>query len=200
MTDMEQRRLLVAAGTGGALRVGASTRFSVVDVEGGQVGDLFAFNAGDTAEFASASHTRSIIGKLFPRAGDVIYTNLRRPILALEQDRSPGRHDTLYAACDPRRYEMLGVRDPHRSCACNLAEAMDSHGGLKVPTPQPFNVFMEVSVDAEGNTAVSPATSQAGDHIVFRALMDVIVVLSSCPMDVNQISTGGITSLAIEVL
>ncbi|MGH3273680.1 MAG: DUF1989 domain-containing protein [Streptosporangiaceae bacterium] len=199
MTDSRQSHLLVAAGTGGAVRIGANTRFAVVDVEGGQVGDLFAFNAGATTEFASASHSRSVLGKLFPRPGDVIYTSLRRPMLALEEDNSPGRHDTLYAACDPRRYEMLGVVGPHRSCAVNLAEAMDSHGGLTVPTPQPFNVFMEVSIDAEGNSAISPATSQAGDHLVFRALMEVIVVLSSCPQDVNPISTGGITPLAIDV-
>jgi hypothetical protein len=200
MPKVEQERLLVAPGTAGSLRVTAGTQLSVVDVEGGQVGDLFAFNAHDTTEFASAPHTRLIIEKLFPVEGDAIYSNLRNAMLTVERDSSPRRHDTLYAACDPRRYEMLGVGGSHRSCATNLAEAMNEHGGLKVPTPQPFNLFMEVSVDAAGNTAVSPATSAAGDHILFRAVMDVILVLSSCPMDIKQISTGGITQLAIEVL
>jgi len=44
-----------------------------------------------------------------------------------------------------------------------------------------------------------PASSKAGDHLVFRALVDVHVVLSSCPMDIVVISTGGITPLAIDL-
>jgi hypothetical protein len=200
MTHVTQRNIAVPAGTGTAVRLDADTQFSVLDVEGGQVGDLFAFSAKDTTEFASASHTRSIIKKLFPRPGDTIYTNLRRPILALEQDHSPGRHDTLYAACDARRYEMLGVTTSHRSCGTNLTEAMMSYGGLMVPTPQPFNIFMEVDVDADGNLLICPATSQPGDRLIFRTLMDTIVALSSCPMDVYDISTGGITPLSIQVL
>ena len=199
MTDADVVAILVPAGMGRAVRILANTQFSIVDLEGGQVGDLFAFNAEDSSEFASASHTRSIITKLFPRPGDTIYTNLRRPILRLERDDSPGRHDTLYAACDARRYEMLGVLEPHRSCATNLAEAMEDFGGLRVPTPQPFNVFMEVSVDSDGNTKIDPATSEPGSRMVFRTLMDVVVALSSCPMDVYKISSGEISPLAIEI-
>jgi uncharacterized protein YcgI (DUF1989 family) len=193
-------RIDVSAGTAKAVRLDSGTLFRVVDVVGGQVGDLFAFNAHDTTEFASASHTRSIIQKVFPRPGDVIYTNLRRPLLAFEQDSSPGRHDTQYAACDPRRYEMLGVTTEHRSCATNLVEVMDQFGGLKVPTPQPFNIFMEVAIDADGNVTVQTATSNPGDYVVFRTLMDTVVALSSCPMDVYELSAGGITPLALEVL
>lgn len=200
MTDIDRRTIRIPPGEARAISFQAETQFAVVDLEGGQVGDLFAFDSHDTSEFASASHTRSIISRLFPSPGEAIYTNLRRPILLLEEDLSPGRHDTLYAACDPRRYEMLGVRGPHRSCTINLEEAMVDYGGLKVPTPQPFNVFMEVVLDPEGRTKVNPATSQSGDRLVFRTLAEVVVVLSSCPMDVYDISTGGITSLAIEVL
>ena len=199
MTNADAVVIRVPAGTGRAVRILANTKFSIVDLEGGQVGDLFAFNALDGTEFASASHTRSVIAKLFPRPGDTIYSNLRRPILRLEQDDSPGRHDTLYAACDARRYEMLGVKEPHRSCAANLAEAMDDFGGLRVPTPQPFNLFMEAVVDPDGNIRVDQATSEPGSHIIFRALMDVVVALSCCPMDVYKISSGEITPLAIEV-
>lgn len=190
---------IVSAGHAAVVRVSTGTRFSVVDVEGGQVGDLFVFSDADRTESASASHTRSIIAKLFPRPGDTIYSNRRRPMLLLEEDISPGRHDTLYAACDPRRYEMLGVTEPHRSCAMNLAEAMEPYGGLLAPTPQPFNVFMEVEVDSNGELSVRPASSQRGDHLVFLALMDCFVVLSSCPMDIKEISTGGITPLSIRI-
>jgi hypothetical protein len=82
----------------------------VTDVAGGQVGDVFAFDAGDPGEYASAEHTRPAIRKLFPGPGDPVLTNRRRPILTVVEDTSPGRHDTLYAACDPARYAGLGGR------------------------------------------------------------------------------------------
>jgi uncharacterized protein YcgI (DUF1989 family) len=189
----------VPAGEGRGVRVDAGTTFRVVDVEGGQVGDLFAFSAGDVHEYASAEHTRPAIGRLVPRPGQQILTNLRRPILELVEDTSPGFHDTLYAACDPARYRLLGVDGPHRSCASNLREVMAAQGFDDVHIPQPFNVFMDVRVDESGEMAIRPASSSAGDSLRFRALMDCYVVLSSCPMDIKEISSGGITPLAIDV-
>lgn len=193
-------QFLVPAGEGRAVHIDAGTRFKIIDVEGGQVGDLFAFSANDTSEYASASHTRSIIKKLFPRGSDSIYTSRRRAILDLESDCSPGRHDSLFAACDPKRYESFGITSPHRSCATNLQESMAEYGGMCVPTPQPFNVFMEVAVDDNGGIGVSPATSQPGDYLSFRACIDTIVVLSSCPFDVYAISSGGVTPLMLEII
>lgn len=193
------RRLLVPAGEGRGLRVAAGTIFRVVDVDGGQVGDLFAFTADDPREYASAEHTRPSIGRLFPRAGQTVLTNLRRPILELVEDNSPGYHDTLYAACDPARYRLLGVDGEHRSCAENLRESMAALGVRDVAIPQPLNVFMDVRVDTDGEMTMRPASSRPGDHLVFRALLDCHVVLSSCPMDIVGISSGGITPLAIDL-
>ncbi|MDQ2875147.1 MAG: urea carboxylase-associated family protein [Actinomycetota bacterium] len=190
-------RTLVPASHGAAVMLPANTEFAVVDVEGGQVGDLFAFNAQDPSEFASASHTRVMLGKLFPQPGDAIYTNQRNEIIRLVADNSPGKHDALYAACDPRRYELMGAPG-HRSCAGNLEEAMAQFGDMKCPTPQPFNVFMEVPIDAEGKTFIVPATSAPGDSLIFATLMDTIVALSSCPMDLYAVSSGEITPLTIE--
>lgn len=200
MTASTTNRVLVPASHGASLLVRKNEMVAVVDVEGGQVGDLFAFNAMDTSEFASASHTRVMLARLFPRPGDAIFSDRRRPMLALTEDSSPGIHDALYAACDQRRYELLGAGASHRSCAMNLAEAMIPHGGLRVPVPQPFNVFMDVRSDQHGVLTSFQASSQAGDRLVFRAVMDCIVVLSSCPMDLVPISRSPLTSLALHIL
>src|SRR5215470_19396914 len=173
----------VPAGEGRAVLVGEGQRVRVVDVSGGQVGDLFAFAAADPAEFASASHTRVAIGKLFPRPGDPVLTNRRRPILSVTADTSPGRHDMLYAACDPARYALLGVESPHRSCAENLRQALEEHGFALPVVPQPLNVFMDVRAGEDGILTSHPASSGPGDYIAFQAHMDCLVVLSSCPMD-----------------
>jgi uncharacterized protein len=191
--------VLVPAGEGRAVAVGAGDRFQVVDVAGGQVGDLFAFAAADPREFASAEHTRLGIAKLFPRPGDPVLTNRRRPVLVVTGDTSPGRHDMLYAACDPARYALLGAPPGHRSCVGNLTEALAAHGIGLPAVPQPINVFMDVGAGPDGTLISRPASSRPGDYLAFRAEMDCIVVLSSCPMDIVPISTGGVTPLELRV-
>lgn len=190
-------RTLVAAAHGAAVMLPADIEFAVINLEGGQMADLFAFNPSEPSEFASAFHTRSMLRKLFPQVGDVIYTNHRNGILRLVADNSPGRHDALYAACDPRRYELMGATG-HRSFASNLAEAMAQFGGLKCPTPEPFNLFQEVVPDDSGSIPIEPASAQPGDSVVFATLMDAYVAVSSCPMDLYEVNPGGITPLAIE--
>jgi hypothetical protein len=196
--DMSET-LRVPAGEGRAVLLGEGQCFRVVDVAGGQVGDLFAFTAADPGEFASASHTRVAIGKLFPRDGDPVLTNRRRPILSVLEDPSPGWHDMLYAACDPARYASLGAPGPHRSCAGNLAEALAGQGVQAGPVPQPINVFMDVRARPDGTLVSSSASSRPGDYLAFRAAQECIVVLSSCPMDIVPISAGGITPLELQI-
>ena len=108
----------------------------------------------------------------------------------------------LYAACDPARYASLGAAPGHRSCAGNLLEAAGAHGTALarradgttlVAVPQPLNVFMDVRPERDGTLVSHPASSRAGDFIEFRAELDCLVVLSSCPMDIVPISAGGIT-------
>jgi uncharacterized protein len=76
---------------------------------------------------------------------------------------------------------------------------MEQLGQSDIPVPQPFNLFMRVDVEPGGALAVLPASSQPGDSVSFRALMDIVVALSSCPMDIVQINSGGITAMEIEI-
>lgn len=195
--DVLDRRIDVPGGGGRAVRVRAGEQIRVVDVAGGQVGDVFAVTAD--GEHHSAAHTRTHTRRLFPAVGEQFVTDRRRPILTLVADTSPGEHDMLVAACDPRRYALLGAHG-HRSCAENLREALAAvghpHSG---PTPQPINVFMRIPVGADGSLTWLPATTSAGDAITFRAELDAVVVVSSCPMDIVGINRGGPSPLAVEV-
>jgi uncharacterized protein YcgI (DUF1989 family) len=192
-------RTVVPAREGRAVRVGSGESVRIVDVDGGQVGDLFFFVDGQVSEYMSLEHTRPGTGHLTPRPGDVLVTNLRRDIVRFDADMSPGIHDTLYAACDPARYKLLGADASHRSCATNLREAMAAVGEDSVHVPQPFNVFMHVAVGGDGELTIHPASSRPGDTLSFTALRDVVVALSSCPMDIIEINGGGLSDLAIEV-
>ncbi|NED97901.1 urea carboxylase-associated family protein [Phytoactinopolyspora alkaliphila] len=180
------------------LAAGESAR--IVDVEGGQVGDVFAFNRHDPSEYLSAAHTRGHLSKLFPEPGEQFVTNQRRAILALVADDSPGRHDMLIPACDPARYRALGVKGWHASCAQNLQEALASVGVDIETVPQPVNVFMDIPVSDAGNLAWMPASTRPGDSVTFRSELDCLLVVSACPQDLVDINGGVPKPLGIEVL
>jgi uncharacterized protein len=190
----------VSAREGRGVRVAAGQSFRVIDVDGGQVADTFAFRAGDVSEYHSAEHTRAFVSRLFPRPGEPFVTNHRRPILTLEDDTSPGIHDMLCAACDPERYTGLGVSGWHASCRENLEQAMAALGVPAVEVPQPINLFMNIPVRAEGELGWEPAPSRAGDAVTLRAEMDCFVVVSACPQDIVPINNGNPTPIAIELL
>ena len=190
-------RLVVSAGTGRAVRVPRGGRVRLIDLEGGQVGDLFAFVADDVREHLSASHTRTSTRRLFPMVGEQFVTTRRRPILTLVADTSPGVHDMLIAACDPSRYLSLGVAD-HPSCAQNLRTALSELGVGAETVPQPVNIFMNIPISG-GDLRWLPAVSRPGDAVTFEAELDSIVVVSACPMDLNSINGDRPTALALEV-
>jgi uncharacterized protein YcgI (DUF1989 family) len=191
---------VVPARKGRGIRLRAGWRLRVVDLEGQQVGDLFVFSAVDVTEHASAEHTRVGISRLFPRVGEPFLSNRRRPIMTFAADDSPGAHDMLCAACDPARYAGLGVRGWHASCAENLRGVMAGLGHANVAVPQPINLFMDIPVAADGTLGWRPAPTRPGDSVTVRAEMDVLVVLSACPQDLNPINGPGPTALAMEVL
>jgi uncharacterized protein YcgI (DUF1989 family) len=193
-------RIVVRNGEGRAVRVAAGDLFRVVDLDGQQVGDLFAFVDGDLGEHASAEHTRVGTGRLFPPVGEAFLTNRRRPILTLVADDSPGVHDMLMAACDPERYRLLGVEGAHASCADNLRGAIAELGVADVPVPQPINLFMNVPVAADGSLGADPSPTRPGDSVTLRAELDAIVVLSPCPQDLTPINGARPSDLAIELL
>jgi uncharacterized protein YcgI (DUF1989 family) len=106
----------------------------------------------------------------------------------------------LIAACDPQRYAQLGAPG-HRSCSANMWEALAAVGHpYSGPTPQPINVFMQIPVGADGTLSWLPAPTAAGDAITFRAELDAVVVVSSCPQDLVGINRGAPSPLAVEVL
>ena len=190
----------VPAREGRGVRVAAGQRFRVIDVEGGQVADTFAFRADDVSEYHSAEHTRAVVSRLFPRPGEHFVTNHRRPILLLESDDTPGIHDMLCAACDPERYTGLGVEGWHASCQENLRRAMAALGVPDVEVPQPINLFMNIPVQEGGELGWEPAPTAPGDSVTLRAEMDCYVVVSACPQDIVPINGLNPTPIAIELL
>jgi uncharacterized protein YcgI (DUF1989 family) len=195
-----EKRVVVPPREGRALTVERGRRFRVVDVEGHQCGDLFAFVAEDVREYASAEHTRVHVDRLFPRPGEVFVTNRRRPILRFEADDSPGVHDMLIAACDPPRFAGLGVEGWHASCQENLQGAMAALGHAEIEVPQPINLFTNIGLGPDRELIWGPALTRAGDSVTMRAEREAVVVLSACPQDIVNINECRPGPLALELL
>lgn len=186
---MSRRELAtLPARRGKAVRLKRGQHIEVVNTHGTQVVDFWAFNAGDLTERLSMEHSRNAWYRLAPVPGDVLVTSLRRPVLTLVEDTSPGVHDTLIPCCDARRYEQLGCEGYHDSCADNMAAGLKELGYTPPPPPSPLNLFMNVALGANGRLVIAPPEAKPGDHVVFRAEMDCVVALSACPHDILPVN------------
>ena len=145
-------------------------------------------------------HCRVSLERYLTRRGDVMVTNSRRPILKIEEDSAPGTHDTLLAACDRYRYELLGCVDYHRNCTDNLWEAMVGAGYKITETPSPFNLWQNTPVEPNGSIRPNPPVSKKGDYILMRARMDLVICLSCCPQDMTAINGPRPRSAHFEVI
>jgi hypothetical protein len=171
---------------------------AVLDVEGGQCTDFWALDAGDFDHYLAPSHTIIHIQSLQPKVGDTLVSNRKYPVLSVVAD-DVGRHDMLYPACDKRRYEVhFGVTD-HRNCHDNFLEAMADRAWGSRPVPAPFNIFMNTSVQPDGTLITAEPLSKAGDKFIMRVEMDLVGVVSACPMDLTPTGGKGITDLEILV-
>jgi uncharacterized protein YcgI (DUF1989 family) len=178
----------IAARKGKAVQVRRGQRVRVVNTKGQQVVDTWAFNAADMREFMSMEHSRVAIGRIIPSIGDALVTNRRRPVLTLVEDTSGGVHDTLFAACDRWRYELLGCSEYHDNCTDNLWAALKALGLEPPETPAPLNLFMNIPVTDGNRVDIRPPVSTPGSYVSLRAEMDCIVVFSACPQDLLPIN------------
>lgn len=195
------RHYTVPARCGVAVRLKPGQRLTVINTHGTQVGDFWAFHAEDLDEYLSLEHVRAYLKSIFPKAGDPLVTNRRRPILTFEEDSSPGVHDTVIAACDHYRYQQLGCTEYHDNCTDNLRMALIAIGERAPAIPAPFNLWMNIPVARDGGVEFLPTVSRPGDRVVFRAELPTIAAISACPQDMVPINGPDCTprDLAFEV-
>lgn len=194
---MTDRRIIPPA-SGAAFRLTRGERVQIIDIEGGQSGDLIAFSP-DGGERLSNGRTFDYNGKIRISSGDVLWSDRSNPMLTIVADEV-GRHDMLYAPCSLEMYRLeYKVTDYHPNCHDNLVAALQTIGVDPTPLTATFNFFMNVEIGEEGRLAIAPPCSSKGDSMVLRAEMDLAVALSACPA---SSCNGGMPprSLAYEIL
>lgn len=188
----------LAARTGVAVRLQAGQALEIVNTHGSQVVDTWALGGADPSEYLSMEQTRRMLFKLWPQQGDVLWSNRRSKMLVMELDTSPGVHDTLFACCDRWVYANYGCPPGHANCFDNFHHALAAIGMTPPLVPNPLNLWMNIPVHDNQRLAIEPPVSRPGDRVVLRALMDAIVVMSACPMDVTPINGAGKQPMDVE--
>lgn len=197
-TPALDHRYLIAARSGIAVRLSKGQTLRVINPSGHQVCDFFAFDSLDLHEHLSMAHLHTSLGSIFPKVGDALVSNLRRPLMTVIADTSPGVHDTVIACCDPARYQQLGHKGYHDNCADNLRMALMAIG-LQAPLiPAPFNIWMNVPLGADGSTQFVAPVSKPGDQIELRAETNLIAVMSACPQDMTPVNGEGVAPDILE--
>lgn len=171
----------IAPRTGVAFTLDKGRTLTVIDPCGEQVADLLAFNRADVGEGLSGGRTLDYASKIYLTTGDPLYSNRSNVMLEIIAD-DVGRHDFLLTPCSKDTFRIIyGDKDPHRGCFGNLAAALAAYGVTEDMIPTAFNCFMNVPVDGKtGMLTVEAPLSKAGDSIVFRAGMDLVIGLTAC--------------------
>jgi uncharacterized protein YcgI (DUF1989 family) len=174
--------------TGLAVEVKAGQIFRVTDLEGKQVVDMAVFNLANLREKLSTSYSRTRYvpepGQPYiPRdklvAGDTLMSTICRPMMKIlaETPEIKGMHDTHNRMCNRFLYETFGY-GPLDGCHEIISKAIAPYGLLPEDVPDTMDLFMNYYHD------IGEPISKAGDYIEFEALMDCLIGLSNCPLDV----------------
>ncbi len=171
----------IAPRSGAGFTLSAGQTLTVIDPRGVQVADLLAYNAADVREALSSGRTLDYAETIRLTTGHKLYSNRSNVLLEIVED-TVGRHDFLLTPCSYATFDHFYPDLPrHRGCFGNLAEALAPWGITEDMIPVAFNCFMNVPVDGPtGRLEVLPPVSKAGDRIVLRAAMDLVIGLTAC--------------------
>jgi uncharacterized protein len=178
----------VGGGSSAAIRLRTGEAVRLINTHGSQVVDTWCLSAADPTEYLSVEHTRRMLGRLFPKEGDVLYSNRRAPLLSLDKDTAGCAHDMLVACCDKWLYRFYGASSDHANCYDNFLQALAACGIVTERVPNPINFWMNVPVLENERIELNAPVSRAGDFIVLRALRDAVVIFSACPMDITPVN------------
>ncbi|MEC5166848.1 uncharacterized protein YcgI (DUF1989 family) [Flavobacterium sp. PL11] len=166
--------------TGAAFTMKNGEFLTVIDPLGSQVSDMVLFNSMDIKEKISSGKTMDFEESILITTGNFLWSNRSHKMREILEDNNR-RNDFLLAPCSPETFQiMYDNHEEHPSYLNNLFQNLKFYDILIDDLPTAFNIFMNVQFDKDGKISVLPPTTKPGDHIKFRAEMDLIVCLAAC--------------------
>jgi len=189
---------LLKPGDGWAVEMKQGELLQIITVQGKQVSDFVACVPGSPHELLSTAVTRARNSSIMLQSGMTIYSNLRNPLFEIVED-TVGRHDMMFAACDPKRYkEDFGLED-HASCRQALATALEPHDVTFETVSDPINWFMNVAVLQRGELELRESLAERNDYVLLSASQDVVAGITACPQDQNAVNAFNPTDILVRV-
>ena len=195
MTRLSHVHLAPQTGTGFVVRRGELLR--IIDPTGEQVSDMISFAKEDPREWLSSGRTIDYANTIYLTTGHILYSNRSRPMWTIVED-TVGRHDFLLTPCSPETFSIIyKTTGHHPSCFENLVKALTPFGITPDVIPTTLNVFMNVDVLPSGEIRILPPKSRAGDYLLLRAEMDLIVGVTACSAELSN--NGSFKPIDVEV-
>jgi uncharacterized protein len=173
----------------------------LIDVEGGQVADLFSFRTDDPRERLSMYFSRAINLTWKLTSGHTLISTEGNPLWTIDED-TLGDNYSGGGYCNPRvNFARYGVRDAP-TCEANVAAALAPWGldGTSFDADNAFNIFMNVAYDSDGRWEIRDPRGRASDTLAMRAVVDQIVAISNCPQLLNRCNGGRLKPLRVQVV
>lgn len=198
MSRQSSLSMRIAPQSGTAFVLPRGARLRITDPAGEQVSDVTAFARDDLREWLSSGRTIDYANTIYLTTGHTLYSNRSRPMFTIVED-TVGRHDFLLTPCSPETFTIIyGTTGHHPSCFENLATHLAPFGIAPDTIPTTLNVFMNVDVLPSGEIAIGAPRSRAGDYVVLRAEMDLVVGVTACSAELSN--NGSLKPIDIEVV
>ncbi len=184
---------LIEACTGQAIDMKANQTITIIDLEGKQVVDFFAESKETSDEYLSTGVTIDCNQSLALQVGDLLYSNLYRPMFEILLD-DVGTHDLLHPCCRPEMYAFFyGSGIGYPNCLDNINKYLQKKRDLI----HPVNLFMHTRIHTDGSITVEQPLSKAGDKIVLQAKMDAHVSMAACSVSQSDCNGGQCTPVQV---
>jgi uncharacterized protein len=187
----------------------------IEEVEGKQVVDATFQNADNLRETFHAGQSMAL--NMLGGTGNlkqVRYLYSRPPyenvLMEVTDDPVGVNFAWMGGRCTRKIYEFRNARgigrnvdvDGHRTCQQNLEEALEPFGVEPDLVPDVFNIWMnnddEATVREQHMVFLRPI-ADVGDYIELRAELNVLVGISACPNDQDDVNDGRPKPLGIKI-
>src|ERR1700735_2886456 len=169
----------------------------LIDTMGQQAIDFLCYGAELPLDRINIPTTVRLNKSLYITKGSKIYSDRARAMMSVLEDTC-GYHDTLAGCCsceiDKVRYRV----DKTESCRTNFIAELAKWAMSPSEIVSNINFFMRVKFAADGDIRIAEGISKAGDYVVLRAEIPVLVVISNCPQQHNP--AAGFEPTPVEVV
>lgn len=184
----------------------------VIRVIGTTIADFVAFNRHDLTDRFDQARTKVYNRKIFISTGDALMTKANHRLLTIIEDTyKEGTHDLQHGMCSRSRFELAAREGrlaeyyfreispeelPDHGCWENLIEALKPWKIPPYDIPSPFNLFQTVTIDSKTGLMLNSTTRpKPGTYVDFRAEMDCLAAISSCP----DLWAGGEQGIQVQI-